>query len=240
MAPARDWQMMNEGRITRRGFALRVAGGIVGAALGRCGGSSTAAPALASDADGANACKLYLQQTEGPYYLDLEMLRRDITEGRAGLPLGLELRVLNAATCAPLAGIVVDVWHCDATGLYSGYPRQLGNADTRGETFLRGSQVTDGDGRVRFDTIYPGWYPGRTTHVHFKVHVTGTKEATSQLYFPEDVTSAVYATAPYSSRGGKDTTNATDGVARRGLPPLVTVTAEGSRRLAATTIAVAL
>jgi protocatechuate 3,4-dioxygenase beta subunit len=220
--------------MTRRGFAARVAGGLVGVALGGCGGSRASAAADAS------ACTLYPRQTEGPYYLDLDRLRRDITGGRPGLPLALDLRIVSAATCAALADVVVDVWHCDAAGLYSGYPGQLGGADTRGETFLRGSQVSDAGGRVRFDTIYPGWYPGRTTHVHFKVHVGATREATSQLYFPEALTAAVYARAPYAARGQKDTSNATDAVARSGgLPPLAVPSAQGSGYVAAMTIAVA-
>jgi protocatechuate 3,4-dioxygenase beta subunit len=219
--------------MTRRGFALRLAGGLVGAALGACGRSRARAAADAA------ACTLYPQQTEGPYYLDRDLLRRDITGGRPGLPLGLDLRIVSAATCAALADVAVDVWHCDAGGVYSGYPGQLGGADTRGETFLRGTQVSGADGRVRFDTVYPGWYPGRTTHVHFKVHV-GAREATSQLYFPEEVTAAVYAKPPYAARRQKDTSNAADGVTRSGgLPPLAAPRAHGSGYVATVTIAVA-
>jgi protocatechuate 3,4-dioxygenase beta subunit len=223
------------GGLTRRQFTLRVAGGFALAALG-CGGAADAAPVDG----GTGTCTLYPQQTEGPYYLDLDTLRRDITEGRPGAALGLALQVVHAASCAPVADVAVDVWHCDAAGVYSGYSGQLGGVDTRGQTFLRGSQVTDAEGRVRFDTIYPGWYPGRTTHVHFKVHVGSTREATSQLYFPEGVTAAVYTAAPYAARGQKDTSNATDGVARSGgLPPLATVASVGGGRVASLRIAIA-
>lgn len=225
--------------MTRRDFALRMAGGVAAVALGGCG-ESAASDGGAGGTVARSTCTLYPQETQGPYFLDLDMLRRDITEGRRGAPLGLALQVVNAASCAPLAGVVVDVWHCDAAGVYSGYTGQLGGVDTRGQTFLRGSQVTDAEGRVRFDTIYPGWYPGRTTHVHFKVHVSSTREATSQIYFPEGVTAAVYATSEYAAHGQKDTSNANDGVARSGgLPPLATVAADAAGHVATLTIAVA-
>jgi protocatechuate 3,4-dioxygenase beta subunit len=226
--------------MTRRDFALRVASGVVAVALGGCGGSSAASDGGAGGTAARSTCTLYPQETEGPYFLDVDMLRRDITEGRRGTPLGLALQVVNAASCTPLAGVVVEVWHCDAAGVYSGYTGQLRGVDTRGQTFLRGSQVTDAEGRVRFDTIYPGWYPGRTTHVHFKVHVGSTREATSQIYFPEEVTAAVYATSEYVAHGQKDTSNANDGVARSGgLPPLATVATEATGHVATLTVAVA-
>jgi protocatechuate 3,4-dioxygenase beta subunit len=221
----------------RREFTLGLAGGLA-AALGGCRAADAADATAAARAGAESTCTLYPQQTEGPFYLDREMVRRDIKEGRPGVPLRLALRVVSAGTCAPLAGVAVDVWHCDAAGVYSGYEGQLGDRDTRGQSFLRGSQVTDADGNVRFDTVYPGWYPGRTTHVHFKVHVTRTTEATSQLYFPEDVTAAVYRRAPYFARGPKDTSNAADLVARARMPPLAALAADGSGYVASLTIAV--
>jgi protocatechuate 3,4-dioxygenase beta subunit len=222
--------------VSRRDFARGVAVGIAAAALGACGRS-----AAASSASGASpACTLYPEQTQGPFYLDARLLRRDLTEGRPGTPLRLELQI-QASSCAPLGGVTVDVWHCDAAGLYSGYDGQLGGVTTAGQTFLRGSQVSGDDGRVLFDTIYPGWYPGRTTHVHFKVHVGARSEATSQIYFPEETTAAVYATPPYAARGPKDTSNAADGVVRfEGAPPLARVSRAPSGGLvAALVVAVA-
>jgi protocatechuate 3,4-dioxygenase beta subunit len=228
---------MSGSGIGRRSFAIEVLRGL--AALAAVGGYRAAG--AAERAGRAAACTLYPQQVEGPFYLDGRLLRRDITEGRGGTPLTLRLQIVSARGCAPLAGLAVDVWHCDAAGLYSGYPGQLGGAMTTGETFLRGTQITDDEGRVEFQTIYPGWYPGRTTHVHFKVHVSRTAEAVSQMYFPEDLTRAIYSAGPYRARGQKDTPNARDGVVRYGgLPPLLSIEeASGGAYAAALTVAVA-
>lgn len=236
---------------TRREFLVGALGGVgaLGLAAG-CDAGARAEPAVAdastlvdaadvppADASG-EVCTVYPQQTEGPYYLDDDLLRRDITEGRPGTPLTMAVRVVEAGSCAPLVGVAVDLWHCDAAGVYSGYPGQLGGLDTRGETFLRGTQMTDADGVAILDTIYPGWYPGRTTHIHVKLHPTPGTEATSQIYFPEDLTAAVYGTAPYAARGPKDTSNADDVVARGGLPPLPSVAGNRDGYLATLTIAV--
>lgn len=204
----------------------------------------TAGDALARDtagpADADAACTLYPEQTTGPYYLDLDLVRRDVTEGRPGAPLRLELRVLAADGCTPLRDVAVDIWHCDAAGVYSGFPGQLGGLDTTGERFLRGTQLTDDDGRAVFDTIYPGWYPGRTTHIHFRVHPSARTQATSQLYFPEDVTAAVYEQPPYLARGPKDTPNTADGVVRAsGLPPLPAMAPAGAGWAATLTVTIA-
>jgi len=222
--------------LTRRDFGRNVLAGLTATTLmgnvacGSDAGSGSDAGAGGSDggtggSDGGNVCTLYPQQTEGPSYLDLDLLRRDITEGRPGLPLRLVVQVQDDA-CAPLKDVAVDIWHCDADGVYSGFPGQLGGLDTSGQTFLRGAQVTGDDGVAEFDSIYPGWYPGRTTHIHFKVHTSSVTEATSQLYFPEQVTAAVYATSPYQARGQKDTSNDSDGVARGALPPLAMMTGD--------------
>jgi len=161
----------------------------------------------------APACVLTPEETEGPFYFDPDLLRRDITEARPGAALTLRLQVVDAGSCAPIANAVVDVWHTDAGGLYSGYANQgENNVDTRGETFMRGLQVTDGDGVAEFATVYPGWYAGRTTHIHFKVHVDDQTYVTSQLYFPDDVSADVYASGVYAARGQNPTSNESDGV----------------------------
>ena len=190
------------------------------------------------------ACTLTPEQIEGPFYLDQPRIREDISEGKPGVPLRLVLRVVDtSASCAPIPRAAVDVWQCDAFGIYSGYegaaiaPRHVDPVDDK--TFLRGTQVADHAGGVRFRTIYPGWYLGRTPHVHLKVRV-GAKVATTQLYFPDEITNAVYARAPYNRHPNRDTTNATD----RFLGPIAdkslvmwTMERDGDGYVAAATIA---
>lgn len=154
--------------------------------------------------DDTSACTLTAEQTEGPYYFDADSIRSDIREDRDGTMLRLAIRVREAGECTPLADAVVDVWHCDASGVYSGFD------EGEGERFLRGAQVTNADGVVQFRTIYPGWYPGRTPHIHVKVHVDRRTALTTQLYFDEDTNARVYARAPYEQ--GRDQTNESDGI----------------------------
>jgi protocatechuate 3,4-dioxygenase beta subunit len=182
---------------------------------------------------------VYPAQTEGPFYLDLDLVRTDITEGKPGTPLTVVMEIVRASDCAPLKDVAVDIWQCDAAGVYAGFPGQLGGLDTTGQRFLRGTQLTGADGKATFDTIYPGWYPGRTTHIHFKVHPTSTTEATSQMYFPEDINAQIYQTGVYAARGQKDTTNAADGVNRTAVAPLAVVTQSGGRYTATIRVTVA-
>src|SRR6266516_3308335 len=148
---------MLESKVTRRGSLVRF-GGLVGGLLGAAGWkiaeSEGAGPAAV--ASGAVSCVLTPEQTEGPYYLANEKLRRDITEGRPGVPLLLRLRVVDASTCKPIKGAAVDVWHADAVGVYSGFGSGSGS-----RTFMRGIQRTDANGLARFRSVYPGWYQGR-------------------------------------------------------------------------------
>jgi protocatechuate 3,4-dioxygenase beta subunit len=139
-----------------------------------------------------------------------------------GVPLKLALRVSQlsaAAACGPLANAVVDVWQCDAIGRYSDFADSRAKFDTRGKKFLRGHQVTNADGLVEFTTIYPGWYPGRAVHIHFKIRTnpggSGT-DFTSQLYFDESITDKVHAKEPYSTKGRRTTMNANDGIYKAG------------------------
>jgi protocatechuate 3,4-dioxygenase beta subunit len=158
-------------------------------------------------------CTLTPEQTEGPFFFDTGFDRSDIREDKAGAELRLSLRVVGSDGCSPIAGAVVEVWHADAAGAYSAFDSAQGNsADTAGQTFLRGYQTSDAEGRVEFVTVYPGWYPGRTPHIHLMVLVNGQERMTSQLYFPEATTDEVYEQAPYSARGQRTTTNASDGV----------------------------
>jgi protocatechuate 3,4-dioxygenase beta subunit len=182
------------------------------------------------------SCVLTPQQTQGPFFIDVGLARADIREDRQGVALRLALTLVEAEGCVPIRDAVVNVWHTDALGAYSGFPGQPGGIDTTGETFLRGFQLTDAAGRVEFTTIYPGWYPGRTVHIHVRVHLDSTTVLVSQLYFPESITDAVHAQSPYDGRGTRDTTNATDAIARNGLEDLLLEIAEDGSGYAASIV----
>lgn len=204
---------MSEPRLTRRGSLLRL-GGFAAALFGGGGWrfeeeAEGAGPAAV--ASGAVKCVLTPEQTEGPYYIPNERVRRNITEGRPGTPLLLRTTVVDASTCRPIKRAAVDIWHADASGVYSGFGRGSGN-----RTFMRGIQRTDAKGLATFRTVYPGWHPGRTVHIHVKVHIRGNVVHTGQLYFPDAITDAVYRASPYDKRPGRDTRNATDSVYRNG------------------------
>ena len=172
-------------------------------------GGAIVAGCASRESDNA-ACPRYPRQTEGPFYLE-SVERQDITEGLAGAALMVRISVVDGANCAAVEGAVVEIWHADAGGVYSGFAGQLGGVDTTGEDFLRGAQRTNREGVAEFGTVYPGWYPGRTTHIHVKVLI-GENELTSQLYFPEAVTAEIYASGAYASHGQKDTANEADGI----------------------------
>lgn len=163
-----------------------------------------------SPAAAQTACVVRPEQTEGPFFVDEQLKRSDIRMDKPGVPLDLTFAVsrLAGGGCAPMAGVLVDVWHCDHLGVYSD------------DTFLRGYQVTDARGRARFKTIYPGWYGGRTVHIHFKLRSAPTVrpgfDFTSQLYFDDALTDRVYAQAPYAARGARTARNNRDGLYRQG------------------------
>ena len=173
------------------------------------------------------ACRLLPEQTEGPYHRSVHPERVDITEDRPGVALQLALRLLDADGRTPLAGAVVDVWQADAGGRYSGFPPMPVKDDDAPlqaedvpddvvapqETFLRGSQRTDADGICAFTTLWPGWYSGRTVHVHVSAGLPDGRSATTQLYFPDELNDQVLARPEYGDdRGARDTTNATDSI----------------------------
>jgi protocatechuate 3,4-dioxygenase beta subunit len=179
----------------------------------------------AKAAANVRSCVVRPEQTEGPYFVDEKLNRSDIRADpsdrslRPGMPLRLEFQVsrVSGAACPPLGGAIVDVWQCDAQGVYSDVrdPR----FDTRGKKFLRGYQQTDRNGRATFQTIYPGWYEGRAVHIHFKIRTAGgsrAQEFTSQLYFDEAINDRVFNEAPYNARQGRRTTNDADFIFRRG------------------------
>ena len=207
--------------LTRRSTLLRLAG-LVGAGLGIEAMKPGDGPA--GVASGAVRCVLTPEQTEGPFYIENEKVRRNITDGRRGTPLTLRAPVVDASTCKPIKGAAVDIWHCDAGGVYSGFGQ---GASSR--TFLRGMQRTNASGLALLKTIYPGWYQGRTVHIHVKVHVGGNVVHTGQLYFPDSLTDKVFRKAPYKSRPGRTTRNSNDFVfANGGKNSMVSVRADGA------------
>lgn len=175
-------------------------------------------PEMPAPSVGDPSCILTPAQTRGPFFYDTGLERRDIRDGKPGALLELGLRLVDAQSCAPIAGALVEVWHADAAGNYSAFDIAQGNsANEAGQTFLRGFQASDAAGFVEFLTVYPGWYPGRTPHIHIMVLLADAGQnqpslLTTQLYFPENVTDAVYALEPYVARGPRSTTNAGDGV----------------------------
>jgi protocatechuate 3,4-dioxygenase beta subunit len=203
---------MTDSRLTRRGSLVRL-GGLLATAVGAAGlkieTSEGAGPAAVASGD--VTCVLTPEQTEGPYYIAKEAVRRNITDGRPGTPLLLRAFVVNASTCKPIKGAAVDIWHADAGGVYSGFGQGAAN-----RTFMRGIQRTNAKGLALFRTVYPGWYQGRTVHIHVKVHLGGNVLHTGQLYFPDTVTDAVYREAPYTSRPNRDVRNAADSIYRNG------------------------
>jgi protocatechuate 3,4-dioxygenase beta subunit len=187
--------------LTRRAWL----GSAVVAALGAAG-------LEASETDAVSlGCILTPELTEGPYYIAGEKLRRNITDGRPGAPLALRTFVVDATTCRPIKNAAVDIWHADAAGEYSGF-----GAGASSRTFMRGIQRTNAKGLAQFRTVYPGWYEGRTVHIHVKVHVGGHVVHTGQLFFADALTDAVYRKEPYSARPNRTTRNADDAIYRGG------------------------
>jgi len=160
---------------------------------------------------------------EGPYFIDERDFRRDIRDGQEGQDLLLRLQVIDVPRCQSLPDAVVEVWHCNAFGYYSGYAGQDPDGDPTeitdlvdhlpaqsAERWLRGTQRSDGDGNVEFLTVYPGWYSGRTVHIHAKVHLGDTRLVTSQLYFPQELNDQIHQTGTYMTRGTSPYRNETD------------------------------
>jgi protocatechuate 3,4-dioxygenase beta subunit len=195
-----------------RRASLASLGGLVAGAAGLAGlrVAEEAGAGPAGVSSGLISCVLAPEQTEGPYYVDDAAVRRNVTEGRPGAALTLRLTVVNASSCKPIKGAAVEIWHCDAGGIYSATGAE---ADER---FLRGIQRTDAKGLALFKTLYPGWYQGRTVHIHTMVHIGGNVVHTGQLYFPDSVTDTVYRRIPYNQRPNRTTRNVADSIYRNG------------------------
>jgi len=188
---------------------------------------STPPPSAVDLLAGSGPCVLTPETIAGPTWFDAHAVRSNIRDGRPGIPLELAFRVVHLPACTPVGQAVVDLWQCDALGVYSGFagadPGQGGSAGgtdeygdrqsavTDGEAWLRGTQVTGPDGLVRFSTVYPGWYPTRTAHLHLKVHLAESTVLTTQLFFDDTVSDTVYAGSdPYRQHPGRDTRNDRD------------------------------
>jgi len=209
------------GRILSRREALAVLG-----ALGAGGLASLVKFAPAHAQARVPGCIVRPQQTEGPYFVDEKLNRLDIRSDptdqsvRPGVRLDLSFNVsrISGGACSPFANAMVDVWQCDHLGVYSDVVDR--GASTRGRKFLRGYQMTDAQGVAKFVTIYPGWYQGRAVHIHFKIRSAPSLspgfEFTSQLYFPDSLSEKIFALAPYSTKAGRGTLNANDGIYRQG------------------------
>ncbi len=196
--------------LLRGGMAALALGALQARLPAPAGAQETASPT-------ADLCLMTPEMTEGPYYLDTDLLRGDVTEGTPGLPLRLQVLVADSQACTPLTNAAVDIWHCDAQGFYSGVPARPGGGAGEAPavdsgTFLRGIQLTGDDGAAEFTTIYPGWYTGRTVHIHLKVHIDGESvdedtydgghvSHTGQLFFDDTISDQVYSTiAAYAGR----------------------------------------
>ncbi len=206
----------------RRQILRRAGFGLVGLGLTRLAGAAPVLGALAQDLDlepdldigdlvgdpsTQAVCDITPSSIQGPYYLDLNLVRRDISEGMPGLKTRILLHVVRSSDCSPIPNAELDLWHNEALGKYSGFANQ----GTLGLTFMRGVQFTDDSGFGFFDSVFPGWYPGRTTHMHLKVRPTPNIELTTQLYFEQGLINRIYMRPPYTTHGDNPTTNASDG-----------------------------
>ncbi|WP_027502630.1 protocatechuate dioxygenase [Rhodococcus sp. UNC363MFTsu5.1] len=282
---ARSRARVSRRRALAMGGTVGLSGLIAACAGNGAGGTATSASpsttgtAVAASDDvaallaRAPQCVTTTEETQGPYWFDVDSIRNDLREDRPGATLDLAIRVQDLQKCTPdgsaggVANAVVEIWHCDAGGVYSGFesgsmgangappaggggqpptggpppggpppgggsgggPGASGSGETSdgsysvGDaestttddgTYLRGAQTTDADGIARFTTIFPGWYRGRTTHIHLKVHMDKATVLTSQLYFEEELIDEVYASAPYNAHTGRENNvdNATDGI----------------------------
>lgn len=187
---------------------------------------------------GASTCRAWPEQEEGPYHRAEPPVRRDVTEDAPGVALVLGIRLVDNQRAA-LTDATVEIWQCDALGRYSGFaPPAPATEYVADRMFLRGAQPTEEGGAVEFRTVYPGWYPGRTLHIHVRAHADG-RTFTSQLYFPETINKQVLLRRPYAARPGRDTTNDTDTIAATGGgPALLDVTARRNGYVATTCLLV--
>lgn len=205
--------------MTRKDFIKKAGLGLISGPFVLKGGSYFQTRSLLKTPPPPFDCVLAPNQTGGPFYLDPQHYRKNITEGLPGFPLNLKIKVLGVNNCEPVPNAIVNIWHCNARGVYSEFGRVAGNPDDASESsWLRGYQKTDADGFCEFKTIFPGWYPGRATHIHFDVHLgfepggkidsshDETSTFYSQMYFPNSIKTKVYADHDaYAEKGDNPT-----------------------------------
>lgn len=225
------------GKISRRGFTF---GALSTSALTLAGCGNWMLARMRADNSGfvpvsysfetTDVCALNAQSTSGPFHLPGAAVRRNIAESKPGVPLRVRFKVVDVKGCQPIAGAAIDVWHCDALGVYAGYEEygpdsgagipmieaMSGHVEhTDEKRYCRGIQLSDARGMVEFETILPGWYTGRTPHIHVHAHLPeadgGAHVFTNQVYFPDDLMARIYTTIePYAQRGRSSHTNADD------------------------------
>jgi protocatechuate 3,4-dioxygenase beta subunit len=215
--------LINRRDLLKKGFKTAAALGLGVSALGLIGDVNIFVPKTfanmpsgALDYVAAEPCVLTCGATLGPCYFDTGLIRRDITEGKPGLPTRLGLRIVNADTCEPISNASIDIWHTDNNGVYSAPISTFCNGTDPTiptQRFARGIQATDANGWAYFDTFYPGWYSGRVTHIHATIRLNNTAIVTTQFFFADRVSEYIYRSHPnYSHRPNRDRTNATDNV----------------------------
>ena len=212
-------------KITRRkalGMLAAVgAATVVGCSSANVSGTSGSGTTTTTGSSSSASCVLTPELTIGPYFVDENLNRSDLTTNTSdanvtqGVPLSLQMTIVKFTStgCNALQGARVDVWHADAGGVYSDEAVE----NTVGQTYLRGYQITDANGQVTFKTIYPGWYSGRTVHIHVMVRTFSSpgavaSETTTQLFFDDTLTDQIFANAPYNSRGQRNTRNSQDNI----------------------------
>ena len=190
--------------LSRRALIGAAAAAGLSAAFG-----ARALAALGADSENVTTCLLAPEVTEGPYWIDNKLTRRDVREGKPGTPLLLELTIVNAKTCRPIGNADVEIWHADAAGEYSGFDG--GSGSPTKTHYLRGHQRSNALGKASFLTVFPGWYPGRTPHIHLKVHIGQDRVVhTGQVFFNEAIAAQVYRHGVYAGRGQPDTPHSRD------------------------------
>lgn len=215
---------MNRNEFLTRGFGSLVGISAISPLIEACGKAddivpATTTPTGSNNGSSASNCTVTSSETAGPFptKVPANFVRKDITDGRAGVAMTMNLIIKNSnASCAALAGALVDVWHCDKDGYYSEYGGTgMQSANFTTVDFLRGRQATDTSGLAAFTTIFPGWYPGRAPHIHVHIYnAAGKSLLITQIAFPADICNTVYTTAQSVgyTKGRQDTTNERDNV----------------------------